>query len=146
MGEMSQSYCSPRKERTGETRLLRGCGGRIGITMRSITKAEAIKETKASTRAGMRGIMSSVNRLERELRSCVKGVRLFVKRLGRRRQPRAAAETKERALVVEGRSEESSVLFVLLFGCGSKSKRRCSGDARDGQVTASLRRVTCQNG
>ena len=61
-GEISQSYYLPRKERTGETRLLRGCGGKIGITMRSITKAEAIKETKASTRAGMRGIIFSVNR------------------------------------------------------------------------------------
>jgi hypothetical protein len=57
MGNLSQSYFAPRKELTGETRLLRGCGGRIGITMRSITKAEAIKEMKASTRAGMSGIM-----------------------------------------------------------------------------------------
>jgi len=43
--------------RTGDTRLLKGWGGKIGITMRSITKAEDIKDKKASTRAGMRGII-----------------------------------------------------------------------------------------
>lgn len=47
----------PSQERTGDTRLLNGCGGKIGITMRSITKAEAIKDTKARMRAGVRGVI-----------------------------------------------------------------------------------------
>ena len=54
---MSQSYASLRKELTGDTRLLNGWGGRIGRTMRKITKADAIKDKKASTRAATRETM-----------------------------------------------------------------------------------------
>lgn len=56
-GLLAMHHCSPKKERTGETRLLRGCGGSIGTIMRRIMKAEAIKEMKARTRAGMSGII-----------------------------------------------------------------------------------------
>lgn len=41
--------------RTGGTRRLSGLGGKIGITMRSITNAEEKKETSASARVGMSG-------------------------------------------------------------------------------------------
>jgi hypothetical protein len=54
---ISQSYASLRKEHTGDTRLLNGWGGRIGITMRKITKADAIKDKKASARATTRESM-----------------------------------------------------------------------------------------
>lgn len=40
--------------------MLRGLGGKIGITMRSIMKAEAIKEMNARIRVGMREIMLKV--------------------------------------------------------------------------------------
>jgi hypothetical protein len=50
-----------RKAPTGETLLLNGCGGRIGIIMRSITNAEHIKEKKARARAGTIGIIISVS-------------------------------------------------------------------------------------
>ena len=55
--KISQSYASLRKERTGDTRLLNGLGGRIGITMRKITKADAVKDKKASARAKTRESM-----------------------------------------------------------------------------------------
>ena len=57
MEKMRKSYASLKKELTGDTRLLNGWGGRIGITMRKITKADAIKDKKASTRAETREIM-----------------------------------------------------------------------------------------
>ena len=46
-----------KKELTGGTRLLNGWGGRIGITMRRITIADAINDKKASTRATTREII-----------------------------------------------------------------------------------------
>ena len=50
--------CLAKKRKlTGGTRLLNGWGGRIGITMRKITIADAIKDKKASTRATTREIM-----------------------------------------------------------------------------------------
>jgi hypothetical protein len=60
-GKMSQWNVELRKAPTGETLLLNGCGGRIGITMRSITNAENIKEKKASTIAGTIGNIISVS-------------------------------------------------------------------------------------
>lgn len=44
---------------TGETRLLKGLGGKIGITIRRMMKADDMNEKKAIARAGMRGIILS---------------------------------------------------------------------------------------
>jgi hypothetical protein len=57
MEKMRRSYAYLKKELTGGTRLLNGWGGRIGITMRKIIKADAIKDKKASTRAATREII-----------------------------------------------------------------------------------------
>ncbi len=60
-GKMSQWNTELRKAHTGETLLLNGCGGRIGITMRSITNTEHIKERNTSAIAGAIGSIISVS-------------------------------------------------------------------------------------
>jgi hypothetical protein len=53
---LAPSVARPQKRiRTGGTRLLRGCGGKIGITIRRITNAEHMNEMNARARVGMRG-------------------------------------------------------------------------------------------
>lgn len=57
-GVSAAHYPCTRGIRTGETRLLRGWGGRMGMIIRRMTKAEAKSEKKARASVGRSGIIA----------------------------------------------------------------------------------------